>query len=157
MHRNATVEDYNFIYELIMDGSKVGNFTKEYYEVPEAANGLKVELMSILTTKTRHKNRIAYAIIYEYKNKPIGFVIISSIDGRDGNELYMASISPEYRGKGFGKKMIKGITEQFEGKNLAFLARCNLNSEGMYQILLKSGFEHMDTGEEGYRVLSFTL
>jgi RimJ/RimL family protein N-acetyltransferase len=157
MCRNANIGDLEFIYNLIIDGSKNKNFVEEYYKNSDAARGLKIELLSILTNKIRVNGNIAYGIIYEHQGKPIGFVIMSSIDKNKGNEIYMASIEYAFRGKGFGKKMLNEITKQVEGKNLVLLARCNEYSESMYQILLKLGFEHIQTGKEGYRILNFTL
>ena len=157
MCRNANISDFEFIYNLIIDGSKNKNFIEDYYNNNDAARVLKIELLSILTNKIRVNGNIAYAIIYEHQGKPIGFVIMSSVYENNGNELYMASIVPDFRGKGFGKKMINEITKQFEGKNIALIARCNKYSESMYQILLKLGFEHARVGVEGYRILEFTL
>ena len=74
MLRNAEVKDLDFIYDLIMDGSKYGYFNKQYQESIEASNGLKLELMSILTNKIRINGQIAYGIIYEYQGNAIGLL-----------------------------------------------------------------------------------
>jgi len=157
MHRHATIADLKFIYDLIIDGSKNGHYDRRFSEMPEAANGLQVNLTSILTQKIRHDGQIAYGIIYEYQNKPVGFVIMAAVKNNKGNEIWMASIHPDFRKQGFGKKMITGIFDQFKGKNLILMARCAQESKVMYQMLLKNGFKHYDTGKEGYRVLSYEL
>ena len=82
---------------------------------------------------------------------------MSTVENNKGNELYMSSIDTNYRNKGYGKKMIQGILDKFQGKNLTLLARCSNESERMFQLLLKNGFKHKATGEEGYRVLSYEL
>lgn len=150
-------KDIELIYDLILEGSQNGNFAKDYTTKKEAAKGLKIELVSIVLQNKRINGTFSYAIIYEVANTSIGFVIMSAIEGNQGNEIYMASIHPKYRGQGYGKQMVRSITEQFIGKNLILIARCHTNSEKMYQILLNNGFKLETTGKEGYRGLVFTL
>lgn len=157
MHRNATINDLNFIFELIMDGAKSGYFNREFQDLPAAANGLHLELASILTDKTRANGLTAYGIIYENKGKRAGFVLMSAGEEDKGNELWMASIKPNLRGKGFGKKMIQGVLEQFKGRNLMLFARCAQESKAMFNLLSKNGFKHVATGEEGYRGMMYEL
>ena len=157
MHRNANIHDLNFIYDLIMDGAKHGYFNRQYQTTIGASNGLKVELESILKNKKKYDGQTAYGVIFEHNGSPAGFVIMSAVENNKGNELWMAAVTPRLRGKGIGKKMIQGITQQFSGKNLMLMARCAPESETMFQLLLKSGFEHFDTGKEGYRGMMFTL
>ena len=157
MHRNSNINDLNFIYDLIMDGSKHGYFNREYQTLAGASNGLKLELKSILSQRKRHNGLTAYAVIFECNNKPAGFVIMSAGPDNKGNELWMASILPSLRGKGLGNKMIKGITERFVGQNVMLMARCAPESEIMYNLLLNNGFQYVATGEEGYRGVMFVL
>ena len=157
MLRHAEIKDLEFIYDLIMDGSKHGYFNKLYYKSNEASNGLKIELISILSKRVRINGLMSYGVIYEKNSKPIGFTIMSTVENNKGNEIYMSSIDNNYRKEGYGKNMIQGILEQFKGKNLTLLARCSNESEIMFQLLSKNGFKHMATGEEGYRVLSYEL
>lgn len=157
MHRNANINDLGFIYELIMDGAKHGYFNRKFQEIPAAANGLRLELTSILTSQVRPNGLRAYGVIYEYQNEPIGFVLMSAGEENKGNELWMAAIHPDFRGKGHGKKMIQGILEQFKRRNLMLFARCAPESERMFQLLLKNGFRHVITGKEGYRGLMYGL
>jgi len=157
MHRNANINDLSFIYEQIMEGSKHGYFNRKFQELPAAANGLKLELTSILKNKIRPNGLSSYGIIYEFNDKPVGFIIMSAGEENKGTELWMAAIHSDYQNRGHGKKMIAGVLEQFKGRNLILMARCAPESEAMFQLLLKSGFRHLATGEEGYRGLAYEL
>ena len=150
-----SAKDIEFIYDLILEGSRNGNFAKEYATLQETARQLKYELVSIVLQNKRLNGAYAYAVIYQITNTTIGFAILSAIEGKNGNEIYMASIQPSYRNKGYGKKMIESITEQFKNNNQILMARCHMNSEKMYQILLKQEFQYIHTGSAGYRHLVF--
>lgn len=157
MHRNANLKDLEFMYSQIMDGANHGYFNRKFQELPAAANGLRLELTSILTKGVRPNGLRAYGIIFENNGVPIGFVLMSAGEGNKGNELWMAGIDSKHRGKGYGKQMIQGVLEQFKGRNLMLFARCAPESETMYQLLSKNGFRHVATGEEGYRGLMYEL
>ena len=88
MCRNANISDLEFTYNLIIDGSKNKNFVEDYHQNPDAARGLKIEFLSILTNKIRANGNIAYTIIYEHQGNPIGFVIMPSIDKTKGRTIY---------------------------------------------------------------------
>lgn len=155
MHRNARIDDLDFIYELIVEGAKDGYFDKRLYTMSAAASGLRVELTSILARKQRANGLVAYAIIYEFENRPVGFILMAAGEGNKGNELWMVAIHRKYRDRGHGTRMIQGLLDQFRGKNLVLSARRAPASESMYHILLKHGFKHVTTGEEGYRGLMY--
>lgn len=157
MHRNANIGDLDFIYEMVMDGAKYGYFNRKFQELTAAANGLRLELTSILKNQVRPNGLQAYGITYEYEGRPIGFVLMSAGEQNKGNELWMAAIHPDFREKGHGRKMVKGVLEQFKGRNLMLFARCAPESERMYQLLLNNGFRHVATGEEGYRGMMYEL
>lgn len=157
MHRYANIDDLDFIYGLIIDSAKDGHFDRRLYTMPEAARGWRVELASIISERKRINGLFASAIVYDVDEVPVGFVLMSAGEGNKGNELWMAAIHPEHRGRGHGTRMIRGVLDQFKGRNLILLARCAPASETMYRILLKSGFQHAATGEEGYRGLTYQL
>lgn len=150
-----SAKDIEFIYDLILEGSTNGNFSQEYATSKENARQLKYELVSIVLQNKRLNGAYAYAVIYQSTSTTIGFAIISAIEEKKGNEIYMASIHPSYRNQGYGKKMVASITEQFKNNNQVLMARCHTNSERMYQILLKQEFQYIHTGSEGYRFLVF--
>lgn len=157
MLRYANINDLDFIYELVMSGAEHGFFNRQFHELPAAANGLRLELFSILASKTRLNGLMTYGIAYEHKGRPIGFVLMSTVEQNRGNELWMAAIHPDFRQMGYGKKMIQGVLEQFKGRNLMLFARCAPESESMFQLLIKNGFKHVSTGEKGYRGMMYEL
>lgn len=157
MHHNASIANLDLIYELIMDGAKHGYFNREFQKLPAAANGLRLELTSILENRLRPNGLPAYGIVYEHEDRVIGFVLMSAGEGNIGNELWMAAIHPDFREKGHGRKMVQGVLEQFKGRKLMLFARCAPESKRMYQLLLKNGFRHVATGDEGYRGMMYEL
>jgi RimJ/RimL family protein N-acetyltransferase len=157
MLRHANPADIDFIYELIMSDAKDGHYNRDYCRIPEAANGLRVELSSILTTQIRPNGLKACGYIYELNKNQVGFVIISAAPENKWTELLMASISQKLRNKKHGKKMLTTILHQYKGKNALLFARCAHESEVMYQFLLKNGFRHVATGEEGVRGMLYEL
>lgn len=154
MMRNAQINDLTFIMNLIITEAKNGHFNSEILSSIGKINFQK-DLSSILTNKTRLNGITAYALIWEENGKPVGFIIMSGLEGNKGNELWMVAVSIEYRNKGFGEKMILEILSNFKNKNLILMARCSRNSEVMYQILLKNGFQHHETSENNTRALLF--
>jgi ribosomal protein S18 acetylase RimI-like enzyme len=156
MMRHAVPSDFQFIHNLILDGARAGHFERQLL-TPAATRGLEVELMSVLTSRVRVSGIKAYALIWESNKNPIGFVIISAGPENEGNELWLAAISPEYRDRGEGKKMILETLRHFKGKHLMLMARCAPESKAMFHILTSNGFSHVDTGKEGSRGLLYTL
>ncbi|WP_440216647.1 GNAT family N-acetyltransferase [Chromobacterium piscinae] len=156
MMRNASSEDFQFIFNLVLAEAENEHFSRELL-VPAAARGFEIELKSVLANRVRHNGIQAYALIWEKNSKPIGFVIMSAGSDNKGNELWMSALSPEHRGNGEGKKMVSEILRQFKGKNLALFARCAPESEAMFHILKTNGFTHVATGEQGSRGLMYTL
>lgn len=157
MLRNATMDDLDFIYELVLDGSKYGYFNRKFHGLPEAAKGLRLELASILKKQIRPNGLRAYGIVYEHDSRPVGFVVMSAGEQNKGNELWMVAVHPDFRNKGHGRKMIQGVLEKFKGRNLFLYARCAPESERMYQLLLKNGFTRRIIDENSYRVIMYEL
>lgn len=122
MLRYAKPTDFDFIYSLIMHDAQDGHFNRDYRRIPAAANGLILEIQSILGNQIRPNGLKAYGLIYEQENKPAGFVVMSAGPENKGNELLMASIRPEIRGKKHGKRMLTAILNQFKGKNVMLFA-----------------------------------
>lgn len=157
MLRYAKPSDFDFIYSLTMHDAQDGHFNREYCQNPDATKGLILEITSILGKRIRPNGLEAYGLIYEHDSKSAGFVIMSAGPENKGNELLMASIRPDIRGKKHGKRMLTNILNQFKGKKVMLLARCAPESEIMYQFLLKNGFKHIETGKTGVRGLLYAL
>lgn len=156
MMRNASPNDFQFIYSLVLMEAQHGHFDRKLL-IPAATRGWELELKSVLTNGVRHNGLHSYALIWERDRKPIGFVIMSAGPDNKGNELWMSAVSPYHRERGEGKKMILEILRQFKGKNLTLMARCSPESEAMFHILTTNGFNHVATGEQGIRGLMYIL
>lgn len=153
--RYATGDDYDFILGLVLREAANGHFTRDLLS-PAATRGLELELKSILSSKTRQNGYVAYALIWEKINQRIGFVVMSALDGDKDNEMWLAAVAPQYRGKGEGKKMVNTVLDQFRGRQALLTARCAPESEAMFHILTSNGFELDATMPKGTRGLVYT-
>lgn len=152
MMRYATVHDYDFIFSLIMKEAENGHFSRKLLN-PAATLGMEKELMSVLLQHRRINRCYAYALIWERKGYPVGFIVMSALEGDQGNELWLAAVSPSHRGLGEGKEMIQAILPQFKQQGAGIIARCAPESEAMFYILTKSGFVVDAILEHGTRQL----
>lgn len=67
--------------------------------------------------------------------------------------LWMAGVDPSQRRNGHGMEILKQVVDRYKGSNVVFVARCAPESEIMFQMLQKIGFNHTGTGEKGFRGL----
>lgn len=152
MMRYATVNDHDFIFSLIIKEAANGHFSRKLLD-PVATLGMKKELLSVLLHHRRINQCYAYALIWERKGYPVGFVVMSALEGEQGNELWLAAIAPSYRGLGEGKEMIGAILPQFKQQGAGLVARCAPESEAMFHILTSNGFVVDAILEHGTRQL----
>lgn len=151
--RNAKLTDLDFIHQEILSGSSKGHFS-ELFLTSEGSNGLKLNLISILTSKRRlDSDQPAYGIIYHHNGKSLGFMINSSIHGNTGTEIWMMGISQNYQGNGHGSALLNKVMEHMSEYNGVIMARCHPASERMYNMFLNRGFKHEETGGSGTRCL----
>lgn len=139
MIRDATVEDFDFIFSLILKEAANGTFSRTLL-IPESTRGLEVELKSVLSHRRRPNGCYAHALIWGRMRVQIGFLVLSALDGDNGNELWLAAVAPRYRGRGEGTRMINAILHQFKRQGVGLMARCAPEAEAMYHILTSSGF-----------------
>jgi len=152
MIRYATIEDYNFIFPLILKEAANGNFARNIL-IPEATRGLELEIKSVLSDRRRPNGCYAYILIWERMGESIGFLAISALDGDNGNELWLAAISPLHRERGEGTRMINMVLPQFKLQGAGLMARCAPEAKAMFHILTSSGFVLDVTLEKGTRQL----
>jgi ribosomal protein S18 acetylase RimI-like enzyme len=158
MLRYATIDDLDFIFNLIIEGSQEGHFDERLSTMPEAAQGLRLELSLVLREQRRVYGLAAQSFMYIHKDTPIGFAILSEIENRtDATELWMVSFLKEYRNQGHCKKMINYFLKEFKKRNKDLLARCSIKSQIMFELLIKLGFKYNQTGVQGTRALSFNF
>lgn len=156
MLRNASLNDFQFIFTLVRVEAKNGHFALDPL-IPATTRDFELELKSVLASKVRLNGTHAYAMIYEKNDVPIGFVIMSFNLINNVYELWVAGIWPRHRDKKEGKTMISELLSLFKGKNIDLMARCAPASEAMFHILTTKGFRHVDTSKQGYRALICTL
>ena len=154
MFRNATHTDFNFIDPLIKAEAAKGHFNPKILRSPFSATW-DLELKNVLRSNRRLNGLHAQALIWEERGHPIGFVIMSAGPGNKGNELWMSAIASNHRGQGKGRAMLAALLENFTGKNLVLLARCNAPSETMLHLLTANGFEVQETDSPGCCALMY--
>lgn len=153
MMRYATLKDYDFICSLVLKEAAKGHFDRNLL-LPGAARGLELELKSVLADHRRANGCYAYALIWELNGSPIGFVVMSALDGDQGNELWLAAVSSAHRGKGEGKEMVQTVLRQFREQGAGLMARCAPESEAMFHILTSNGFVLDTVLKKGTRQLT---
>lgn len=86
------------------------------------------------------------------RNRLVGYIIL--LDSIDIYEVIKIAISPNYRGKGLGKKLLKFILESLE-KNLMLEVRVSnkvainlYENLGFEKVNIRKGY-YGDTGEDG--------
>jgi len=94
----------------------------------------------------------AIPIVFEFKNQPIGYVIMSEVaPGSGGNEIHIFIVPRAYQNQGYGTHMLTNIMK--ERKTVDVYARCAPASEQMFYMLQKRGFKYIEDNEEGFRIL----
>lgn len=157
MLREASQSDFDFIFPLIIEGAKEGHYDRRIASMPAASNGMAHELMSIIVGKRRVSGEQALALVYEVDSIRVGFIVITALDGNGGFELWMAGIDPMQRRNGHGMAMLRHTVDRYKGSNVVLVARCAQESEIMFHMLQKIGFNHTGTGEKGYRGLGLLV
>lgn len=161
--RIATIDDLDFIHTEIVKEAKNGHFSSSFYIKPVIKDALKYNLESIITTHRRlDENLVAYAYIAEYKGNLASFIILTKqyFDDKESTEIWMAATKQQYRNKGIAQNFIDIILTELKSTKSArptVYSRCLKNSENMYKILIKKGFLHEKTDENGTTFLVYTL
>lgn len=158
MLKKLAAKHFEFVKELVIDGAKLGVFDQQLAGSDAEHlffNGLSKAIDTGFLTKgeTGMQRFWGYAYFNPAKNKerPLGFVLLCGDGPGQVNEFWMAAIKPEYRNRGLGTLMF-GEVLSAEGKS-NLMCRCNQGSEIAMNMLLKRGFVHVGTGDEGTRFL----
>lgn len=108
--RNATKEDVPLIVQFIKE---IADYEKLSHEV--------IATESIVFESLFGKEKSAEVVIGEFENKPVGYAIFfhnfSTFLGRKGLYLEDLFVRPEYRGKGFGKKLLLHLVKIAKERN----------------------------------------
>lgn len=154
-----TITDVDFIMELTIDDAKNGHLNKEVLYPSNIANHrqMLINLINgigsvILTGTGKREQRNAAVYVCKHATYGnIGFIhIIERYEGSGDDEIEALSVSikKEYRGLGYGRKIIEWfINETPRTANL--YARCLVNSEIMCNLLLNKGFSVLSESQSG--------
>lgn len=150
----ADLSDLPFMHTLFISEVEDGHFTKELLE-EEQQELSRANMESIIVRGIQRDNGMrAQAIIYEKDEQRVGFVIMSELEpDKGGNEMYILAVDKVFRGKGYGGEILDDIIQRIVPHANLFV-RCKPNSTVMYQMLIKRGFKHFETDEEGTQYLA---
>lgn len=147
MKRRATIRDLPFIAKLIFDGAKHKHFDTGIL----AFKGKFFFLVHLYLMIHKGygfsggQKRLMEVFIWNKNKKPIGFVV----SAKDPEELLLTAISPQHRGKGYGREMLDSFITNYIAKKEMVCARCYQESKIMRNYLLSRGFKIMDKSSSG--------
>ena len=158
MLKNLAVKHFEFVRELVIDGAMIGVFDRQLAGGNADNlffNGLKRAIETGFLTKGGSGMQRFWGYVYfnaaQAKEDPLGFAMLCGDGPGQVNEFWMSAIKPEHRNRGLGKLMFSEVLAA-EGKS-NLMCRCNQGSEIAMNMLMKRGFVHVGTGDEGTRFL----
>ena len=154
--RDAKVEDIEFIFKNVLEGSRNGYFHPDLYNVENAKLGLKENIRNIIEKNYRVDRNTpdSWAFIYEKKGLPISVLILSR-SLTQGFEIWIMATEKEYQNNGYAKELLNFILSNFKNKNTVIEAQCYIKSEIMIKMLKNSGFEQVKNNSQNknlYRI-----
>ena len=142
--RRAVIEDLAYIFDNIVKEASNGHFSKAFL-IKEAQIGLILQIQSSIIQQncisSDSYNKESHIFILTENSHPVGFSWIWSYERKTPleYELYLTAISPEYRNRGYGTKILNESINQFKtGANVHM--RLYAASKKMHQIAVKRGF-----------------
>jgi ribosomal protein S18 acetylase RimI-like enzyme len=160
MIRAATSSDFPLVQELILDGARSSGFDPALTQPTTETQNFFAGLLKVIEDKiwlrpmTNQPLMLGIpASLWMYENpdlglEPLGFVALKSA-GRFGQELWLAAIRPELRGRGVGKQMITELLAAPAGRTIA-VVQCDkhaLGGQRMAGIMSRAGFELVRDGK----------
>lgn len=149
--RFANLSDQGFICSSILNGSRKGHFhvdTGDRQKVHE----FKAQVGQVLELMHSGKKCLRTIYIFEADKQRAGLAVV---DNRDDfnyiKEIHVFSVVAEFRHRGLGSIMLDHLLSNMQS-NVVYV-RCTLQSDTMYRMLVKRGFEHIRNTGGGYRVL----
>ena len=155
--RDAKVEDIEFIFKNILEGSRNGYFHPDLYNVENAKMGLQENIRTIIEENYRlDSNRPdSWAFIYEKNGLPVSVLILSR-SSTQGFEIWIMATEKEYQNNGYAKELLLFILNNFKNKNTIIEAQCYIKSEIMMKMLKDRGFEQVKNNNQNknlYRIM----
>lgn len=147
--RDAKVEDIEFIFKNILEGSRNGYFHPDLYNVENAKMGLQENIRTIIEENYRlDSNRPdSWAFIYEKNGLPISVLILSR-SLTQGFEIWIMATEKEYQNKGYAKELLNFILNNFKNQKTVIEAHCYIKSEIMMKMLKDKGFEQVENNSQ---------
>lgn len=153
---NTNLTDLQKIFDEIIDGASKGHFNPTYVVAEDGRENLQRMLIASMNGETvpvfkdvdsieEFSTRLAKVTL---NDEYVGFLLVYR--NKDITELMMASIFPEYRGKGLGRELCKLFKKVYKKNQL--LVRCKKASTIMRKVLINIGFkvEFVDEKENSY-------
>jgi len=155
--RDAKVEDIEFIYNNVLEGSRNGYFHPDLYNVKNARLGLKKNIRTIIEKNYRLDSNEpdSWAFIYEKNGLPVSVLILSR-SSTQGFEIWIMATEKEYQNNGYAKELLLFILNNFKNKNTIIEAQCYIKSEIMMKMLKDRGFEQVKNNNQNknlYRIM----
>ncbi|MDV7575111.1 GNAT family N-acetyltransferase [Acinetobacter baumannii] len=151
--RVAHIGDLDLIYQTVLEDAAKGHYSEMYCSNYQARAGLQVNLKNMIENEIRintivqnnyliNKNIFSRVVVLEKSKRPIGFCIVSSVDGSKDLEIWMFSIFKDFRNKGYGQKFLKKLLKSIRKTypTIEIVARCFENSKIMMSILENNNF-----------------
>ena len=156
--KKAILDNTSNIVELIIEGAKAGSFDPNVLE-ESMRDFLEKDIESIIVHGRRTDEDLeAYALIFQDKEKFVGFVIISDMPPQlPGLELYGYYLIQSYRGRGHGKKLLETMMKRVQADCKDFYVRCRPDATVMYRLVENAGFSNIGTTESGAHILHKVL
>lgn len=157
--RTATSSDFPLIRELIVDGARSCGFDPALTQSSTETQNFFAGLLKVIQDKVWLRPLTNQPLVlgvpaslWMYENpdfglESLGFVALKSA-GRFGQELWLAAIRPELRGRGVGRQMITELLATPAGKTVA-VVQCDKHAIGgqrMAAIMSHVGFELVRDG-----------
>lgn len=155
--RDAKVEDIEFIFKNVLEGSRNGYFHPDLYNVENARLGLKKNIRTIIEKNYRLDSNEpdSWAFIYEKNGLPISVLILSQ-SYTQGFEIWIMATEKEYQNNGYAKELLNFILNNFKNKKTVIEAQCYTKSEIMMKMLKDRGFEKIENNSQNknlYRII----
>ena len=156
--REAQLDDLDFVMSEIVEGTKKGHYIETILEFQQqlAMRNMLSQVIENLClvrlSKLGQETIFARLFIYGSPNEDkVGYLLVSDKSEYCNDiEIYQAGIKESHYGKGHGLNLIDNFLS-IAPKDRSFFARCYPASEAMFNILLKHGFEHIGTLDDGTR------
>jgi GNAT superfamily N-acetyltransferase len=156
--RPMRLTDLPFIKTTIQHDAHSGHYHRIYttdgMNLANLIIGIARGLEGIRLSLRDKRQHSLIGLTLECDQNPCGFAAFTTEEPeRFWTELWLMSICPDKRGRGFGKRLIDGALAMPQIEKSPLLARCHPPSTAMMSLLRHRGFQMLGTGPEGTHFL----